>query len=213
MPLSPMQTSASDGTSIALRHVVSSSRVLKTNAPVQGRACGFCTVCCYLPTIDTPELQKPPGIVCPNCTGRGCGIYETRPMACRDFNCGWWHFPQLRDEWRPDKSGILILTLAGDAPGPGSADDVQLVLVDGEEALLRPGVAEFVLALVQDGIPTYVAAPGPPGMTGARTHVNEVLADVARRNDGVEAVQKLVNLYRQAASAPPRPASMSNGPA
>jgi hypothetical protein len=134
-------------------------------------------------------------------------------MACREFDCGWWHFPQLGEGWRPDKAGILILTMAGDAPGPGAKDDVQLVLVNGERALLQSSVAEFVMALVHDGIPTFVACPGPPGMTGARTHVNEALADIVRRGDRAQAAQELVRLYRKAAQAPSQPMTLHNRPA
>ena len=36
------------------------------------RPCGECIACCVLPKIDTPELRKPEGQVCPNCTGSGC---------------------------------------------------------------------------------------------------------------------------------------------
>jgi hypothetical protein len=133
-------------------------------------------------------------------------------MACREFDCGWWHFPQLGEGWRPDRAGILILTMAGDAPGPGAADDVQLVAVD-ERALIQPGVAEFAMALVHDGIPTFVACPGPPGMTGARVQVNEALAEAVHRNDPVQAAQTLVLLYRTAARAPSQPMTMSNRPA
>ena len=33
----------------------------------------------------------------------------TRPKICREFLCGWLLFPELGDDWRPDRSGVIIL--------------------------------------------------------------------------------------------------------
>src|SRR5215472_7327577 len=147
---------------------MSESRVVRTAVPVPGRSCGYCTVCCYAPKIDTPELQKLPGVVCPNCTGRGCGIYASRPNPCRDFDCGWRFLPQLSDEWRPDRSGVLILTLTENIPAGYAVDwGFQLLVLGGEESVRTLEFIEFVVATVNSGIPTYIAAPGPVGKTGA----------------------------------------------
>src|SRR5262245_37176595 len=76
---------------------------------VPNRECGECNVCCKALLIDEPTLQKPPGVLCANWKpARGCGIYDTRPAACRGFFCGWRMMPELGDELRPDRSGILV---------------------------------------------------------------------------------------------------------
>lgn len=55
------------------------------------------------------ELSKPQGQWCEHCKiGQGCGIYETRPQSCREFQCLW-----LTEDWvpidlRPDKSKVVI---------------------------------------------------------------------------------------------------------
>src|SRR5258707_684763 len=72
---------------------------------VPGRECAECTVCCTVPTIDKPELQKPAGTTCRHCN-KGCGIYETRPEVCRTFFCGWRQLEIFGDAWRPDKCGV-----------------------------------------------------------------------------------------------------------
>ncbi len=39
----------------------------------------------------------------------GCQIYETRPTACRDFNCLWLRGEVAGDESsRPDKLGVMF---------------------------------------------------------------------------------------------------------
>jgi Fe-S-cluster containining protein len=56
-----------------------------------GRSCGECSLCCKLPPIDTPELQKQANTWCPHCRpGKGgCSDYETRPTLCRNYRCLW----------------------------------------------------------------------------------------------------------------------------
>src|ERR1700727_3622496 len=63
-------------------------------APVPGRVCGDCTVCCTAMAIDKPEIQKEAGVTCRYCRG-GCTIYETRPPLCHDYYCGWRQLPIL----------------------------------------------------------------------------------------------------------------------
>lgn len=73
----------------------------------KGRACGTCTMCCKIPRIDV--LSKPAGKWCVHCLpGRGCGIYETRPMICRKFLCVWMQNGELSAEWKPEKSKMYL---------------------------------------------------------------------------------------------------------
>jgi hypothetical protein len=79
--------------------------------PVPGRACGACTLCCKVMKI--VEIGKPPGRWCANCRpGQGCAIYAERPGECRQFFCGWLTNPDLSDEWKPERSKIVV-TLEG----------------------------------------------------------------------------------------------------
>lgn len=80
------------------------------------RSCGSCSLCCKVMGVQDPALEKPVGVWCEHAQkGRGCGIYSTRPSACRDFKCLWLgaefgRFPQFR----PDKiHGLLTPTSDG----------------------------------------------------------------------------------------------------
>ena len=101
-----------------------------------GNSCGDCTVCCM--ALNVEEIGKKAGILCEHCTPKGCGIYETRFEVCRGFLCGWRMVPQLGDDWRPDRSGVLILGMPADklpeehrAVGNGA----QFMILGGEKAL------------------------------------------------------------------------------
>lgn len=76
--------------------------------PMDNRGCGGCTLCCILPEIRAPELQKPAGERCRHCDGGGCTIYQRRPEICRDWNCAWRRVRALPDTARPDLIGVMF---------------------------------------------------------------------------------------------------------
>jgi len=74
-----------------------------------GRACGGCTLCCKVLTIQ--ELGKPQGEWCAHCeVGRGCTIYSARPGECRDFHCGYLAWPMIREHWYPATSKMVLVS-------------------------------------------------------------------------------------------------------
>lgn len=62
-------------------------------------------MCCDV--LGVPELGKPYFARCEHLTEKGCGIYETRPVSCRDYHCIWLK-GYGEDSDRPDRSGILV---------------------------------------------------------------------------------------------------------
>jgi len=76
---------------------------------VSGRECGECTVCCEALHIDDGEFKKPADKACSQMVEKGgCKIYASRPNVCQDWHCAWRFMEQLGDDWRPDRSGILL---------------------------------------------------------------------------------------------------------
>jgi hypothetical protein len=99
----------------------------EANAPavsevtIRPGGCGGCTLCCKV--MGVTSLAKPANVWCPHCqTGVGCGIYESRPVECINFICGFLSSPDLPEEWRPVVSKLIIDTQT--LPG------TMLVLVD-----------------------------------------------------------------------------------
>jgi hypothetical protein len=77
------------------------------------KSCGECSLCCK--TMQIPELDKPKDHWCSHCNpGAGCAIYETRPEVCRAFKCRWLIDPAMGPEWKPSRSG-LVLVMDSDA--------------------------------------------------------------------------------------------------
>jgi hypothetical protein len=74
-----------------------------------GRSCGSCSLCCKVLFIIDPDLEKPSGVLCRNCTpGKGCGIYANRPRPCRTYSCRWLIDPEFGPEWFPAKANMVL---------------------------------------------------------------------------------------------------------
>jgi hypothetical protein len=55
------------------------------------------------------ELKKPVGVQCLHVrAGQGCGIYETRPHACRTFACVWLMDEEMPHRFRPDQTKVVL---------------------------------------------------------------------------------------------------------
>lgn len=86
-------------------------------------SCGDCTLCCKVMAVE--EIEKPADQWCVHCLKghAGCGIYETRPQPCRDFECFW-----LQSQHRTGPNGE---TFPGGAMHPGLKPNKCKVVIDG----------------------------------------------------------------------------------
>lgn len=74
----------------------------------QPRSCGGCTACCK--THAVLAIEKPPNVWCRDCTiGKGCAVYQSRPLECREFACAWLRGSGGEAE-RPDKVRFVCTT-------------------------------------------------------------------------------------------------------
>jgi hypothetical protein len=134
---------------------------------VPGRSCGDCTLCCTVLAIDQPEMQKEAGVPCRHCQD-GCAIYETRPVLCRDYHCGWRQLPILDDGWRPDRSGVFVEVevIEGETA-------ISMVLVGNPLKTVRQTwFIDFVITGVRENVPLHLGIPGPRGFQGASLPLN-----------------------------------------
>jgi hypothetical protein len=58
--------------------------------------------------FDIPALDKPAGVLCRNCDGKGCVIHPTRPQSCRDFFCHYRLDADVPEHWHPNHSGMVL---------------------------------------------------------------------------------------------------------
>ncbi len=151
---------------------------------VAGRECGKCSACCVVLNVDTPEFQKMPGRPCAHLCAQGCTIHETRFPVCRAYHCGWRYLAGLSDDWRPDKSGVLVDFQSDDLPPhypkrPG----IRLTVFGSPETALKPGFLGYVAQLVASDVPVILAVPGPPGFFPAGAFLNDALKEAVARRD------------------------------
>jgi hypothetical protein len=142
-------------------------------APAPGRECGDCIACCVVPAIDVPELHKPDGVVCPNCTGRGCAIHERRPAVCRDFYCAYLRIPSMPPESRPDKLGVMF-TLERQLPPSIVFEHVYYVAVatGDPRALQSPMTQNVIRMLAQSVLPVFITYRGSETYVGRKILVH-----------------------------------------
>ena len=142
---------------------------------MSSRECGECTACCTHLKIDTAELQKLADVDCEHLEPqRGCRIYASRPRGCRDFVCAWHQMPDIPDDWRPDRSGVLLV-LTGENIPSGYATDygikVQFIRAPGAQ-IRNPGVVRAILSFVHARIPVFLSLQGPVGLVAKRMLLN-----------------------------------------
>ncbi len=78
----------------------------KARNGVANRVCGECTACCTV--MGVAELNKANYQPCAHDCGC-CAIYDSRPITCRSWCCGWLLGLIEGDERRrPDKLGLLF---------------------------------------------------------------------------------------------------------
>ena len=169
---------------------------------VPGRECGACQACCIVPAIDHGEMQKQPGVPCRHCLKGDCDIYESRPGLCRKYFCGWRKLASLNDDWRPDKSGLLIES--GNPSQFGAGSMILMLTGNPLKTLRRQGFMDFVCANLQRNLLLYLSLPGPPGKKAAalplntpemraamgqsRSHVRQILEQTLQRLNAHEFV-------------------------
>ena len=158
---------------------------------VAGRECGECSACCVVLNVDTPEFQKLPGKPCAHLCARGCAIHATRFPVCRTYHCGWRYLSGLADDWRPDKSGVLVDFQTDDLPDhypkrPG----IRLTVFSPPETALKPAFLDYVARLIASDVPVILAVPGPPAFFPAGALLNDALKEPVARRDlaGVQAI-------------------------
>ncbi|MGZ3411166.1 MAG: hypothetical protein ACXWJ6_04950 [Xanthobacteraceae bacterium] len=155
---------------------------------VPNRECGECTVCCRVLLIDDPDFQKLPGVTCPNCkAGAGCQIYAMRPAACRGFYCAWRYMPELGEQLRPDRSGIMVRFIREHIPPGLKPVGLNFLLFDRKD-VLGPGLADYFARLVADNTAVFLSIRGPAGLSDGAVLLNSHLAPAIGDTNKVLAV-------------------------
>lgn len=148
------------------------------------RPCGDCIACCVVTLIDTPELQKPEGEVCPNCVSGGCAVYDTRPGVCRTFNCAWKRIPSMPPETRPDRLGVMF-TLERHLPQRNVFEQLYFVgVATGDPSALDSAMAKDVVLMLSEGaLPVFVSAAGTKTLVHPEPRLADAIMNPAPQRD------------------------------
>jgi hypothetical protein len=166
---------------------------------IAGRDCGDCTVCCVLPNIDTPEIQKKSGARCEHCTGTGCAIYQTRPPICRAWYCAWRTVNIFGEAWRPDKSGVLALVETEGIPENFElTTGISLMLTGNPNKIIRQKYfQDFVVTGVMNSVPLFLSLPGPRGYQAATVFLNnQDMLDAIKLGTVKDALEAALKILR-----------------
>ena len=138
------------------------------------KSCGACSVCCKDLMFDLAGSLKLAGVMCQHCRSPdGCGIHDVRPQVCRAYFCGWHHLPSLGEEWRPEKSEILILFRKGPAPD-GLMDGIEFHLVGARDRIFWLPLVRYIGTLIEDNDPVYLSIPGEVGYQSPWVYLNDI---------------------------------------
>ena len=176
---------------------------------VPGRECGACTHCCVDLAIVSDGMRKLPGVVCENCTGGGCAIYDRRPRVCRDYHCLWRELPNLDESWRPDLCGVLIQW--GEVPAGFAAEHaVDLILVGPPETLQSDRFAGLAGGFIDSGTATFLKVLNGPEFLPFEGFLNHALGPaVAARDYG--GIRRAIELaYAEMMTLPRVPATIED---
>lgn len=158
---------------------------------VSGRECGECTACCVVLLIDDDDFKKPADQTCSNLIDKGgCKIYSTRPSVCQDWHCAWRFMAQLGDDWRPDRSGILL-----------RSDENGIIfqpIRNPRKVLTSERAIELIAGGVAQGISMSVSIPTKKGHLSFGMSLNEPLAEAVQSRNLHAIRKKLLELIKKA---------------
>jgi hypothetical protein len=117
--------------------------------------------------------------MCPNCiANKGCAIYETRPGLCREWLCGWRVSKAFGDDWRPDRSGVLVEFEDDEVPEGFEHPTVKFMLLK-ETSIAWPPLVNTIASLINQGKPVYLQIGADKNLQGRKTFLSNVRPMVA----------------------------------
>jgi len=145
---------------------------------IPARACGDCVACCQVLNIDEPDMVKPADQMCMHCTGKGCGVYDTRPQVCRDWDCVWRRIDSMPPQTRPDRLGVLF-TIDRQAEPQTPFDRLYFVArAMDAAAALDSGPSRDVFAMLAQGpLPIFACWAGGRQMIYPREELAAAILD------------------------------------
>ena len=154
------------------------------------RACGDCVACCQVLNIDEPDMVKPADQLCMHCTGRGCGVYASRPEVCRTWDCVWRRIESMPPETRPDRLGV-VFAIDRQAEPQTPFDRLYFVAraTGAAEALHSPATGDVAAMLAHGPLPIFASWGQERRMIYPRAELAAAIADPLGAHDAALAAE------------------------
>jgi hypothetical protein len=168
---------------------------------VSGRECGECTACCVVLLIEDENFKKPADQACSHMVEKGgCKIYSKRPSVCQNWYCAWRFMGQLGDEWRPDKSGVLLRSDEGGIIFQPIREPKEVLTTERAIELIGGGIAQ--------GIPLSMSIPTKKGFRSFGLALNEPLEEAVTSRHFPSIKAKIIELIDFSSSQNTSPISL-----
>ncbi|MCP5382816.1 MAG: hypothetical protein H6912_10675 [Kordiimonadaceae bacterium] len=129
--------------------------------------------------------MKLPNNTCSNLkTNGGCAIYQTRPTVCQNWFCAWRNLPELDENWRPDKSGVLVEFTEENFPPPFSGRvGFRFTILDKKKLKNNNKLAKFLIKQINNGVPCLLTFGLEKNTEPATAFLNFALNNAIKTND------------------------------
>ena len=94
----------------------------------------------------------------------GCSIYSARPDVCRTWYCAWRRLECLEEQWRPDRSKVLIQVREDNA--------IVLQPLGDPKHVLLGDAADLIAGWIAAGVPVYLSIRARAGFTSVLVDLN-----------------------------------------
>jgi hypothetical protein len=89
-----------------------------------------------------------------------------------------------REEWRPDRCGVLIDLVEGDQiPAGFRQAALKFDIVDSPKVLLWPPLIRLIGSEIERGRPVFLGTPAPVGYERRMVFLNHIMADAVAARD------------------------------
>jgi hypothetical protein len=142
----------------------------------------------------------------------GCSIYKDRPNVCDAFHCAWRHLPELDNDWRPDKMGILLEFSRENFPAPFSGKTgFRFTVLDKKKISSNYKLISFLSKQIKNGVPCILSYGVEAGQAPATAFLNFALQSVIQNGKKKDVNNAFLNAVKACENMPKDMTKIENG--
>ena len=180
---------------------------------VKNRECGKCTVCCTHLGIETSEIVKQPNVPCQNLMkAGGCAIYKDRPKVCDEWYCAWRNLPELDDDWRPDKMGVLLEFSRENFPAPFTGKTgFRFTVLDKKKISSNYKLVSFLSKQIKNDVPCILSYGAESGQAPTTAFLNVAMRGIIQNGKKKDITKAILNAVEACEKMPKEMTKIKDG--